>query len=148
MILLANFFLREILDSIGSWGCWDERVHSPLKVFKLLLLDRILFAGRQCRVGSYMLVVLMGQLLGRSALWRMELHLKACPRLRSKPLAVDPLVLVGLPQVFQLDQLEARRFESVDISQDAVSVAFGTVHERGPDVIGHQAEYLPDGKSR
>src|SRR6185437_15805289 len=88
----------------------------------------------------------MSQFLGLEALRRVKLHLETSFSLRPEPLTIDALVLVGLPQVLQLDQLEPLGLEPVDVGQNSLRVALGTVGKRETDGIRNHAEYLPDVK--
>lgn len=87
----------------------------------------------------------MRELLGLEALRRVKLHLEAQTRVRSAPLTVDALVLIGVPEVLQLDQLEPLSLEPVDVSKDTISVtSCVVVGERVSHRIGHQVHRFPD----
>jgi hypothetical protein len=87
----------------------------------------------------------MSEFLGLQALRRVELHLEAQARVRSAPLTVDALVLIGVPEVLQLDQLEPLCLEPVDVSKDTVSVtSCVVVGERVSHPVGHQVGRFPD----
>ncbi|HEY6497331.1 MAG TPA: hypothetical protein VIZ43_28980 [Trebonia sp.] len=82
------------------------------------------------------------EFLGFKALRRVELHLEAQTGVGPAPLTVNALVLVDVPQVLDLDRLEAFGLEPVNVCENAVSVAFRTVREREPYAVGHLVDGL------
>jgi hypothetical protein len=66
----------------------------------------------------------MCQLLGVEAFRGMELHLEPGSGVRAAPLAVNSLVLIGMPQVLELHFLESFGLEQVNIDKKCPFTGF------------------------